>query len=58
MMNAFPPKYLEPARESSGSEMPLMNVSEYLQHLFAIGIRGCHRFSNRPITTIFEVSLS
>ena len=39
MMNEFPPKYLEVVRESSGSETPLMNVSEYLEHLFASGIK-------------------
>ena len=39
MMNEFPPKYLEVVRESSGSETPLMNVTEYLEHLFATGIR-------------------
>lgn len=38
MMNEFPPKYLHVVRESSGSEVPLMNVSEYLGHLFALGI--------------------
>jgi hypothetical protein len=38
MMNEFPPKYLEVARESSGGETPLMNVSEYLEHLAALGI--------------------
>ncbi|MBN1131272.1 MAG: hypothetical protein JXA71_19945 [Chitinispirillaceae bacterium] len=39
MMNEFPPKYMEAVRESSGSESPLMNASEYLEHLFAAGIR-------------------
>ena len=39
MMNEFPPKYLEAVREASGSESPLMNVSEYLEHLHAFGIR-------------------
>ena len=39
MMNEFPPKYLEVARESSGSETPLMNVTEYLEHLFSTGVR-------------------
>jgi len=39
MMNEFPPKYLEVVRESSGSETPLMNVSEYLEHLAALGIK-------------------
>jgi hypothetical protein len=39
MMNEFPPKYMDAVRESSGSVSPLMNVSEYLEHLFALGIR-------------------
>lgn len=39
MMNEFPPKYLEVIRESSGSDVPIVNVSEYLEHLFAVGIK-------------------
>ncbi len=39
MMNEFPPKFMEVVREASGSEVPLMTVSEYLEHLFALGIR-------------------
>lgn len=39
MMNEFPPKYLEVVRAASGSAVPLMNASEYLEHLFALGIR-------------------
>lgn len=39
MMNEFPPKYMDVVRESSGTETPLMNCSEYLEHLFAAGIR-------------------
>src|SRR5437773_275246 len=39
MMNEFPPKYLEVMRECSGSRTPAMNVTEYLEHLFAQGIR-------------------
>ncbi|KMQ52463.1 glycoside hydrolase family 57 [Chitinispirillum alkaliphilum] len=38
MMNEFPPKYQEVVREASHSETPLMNATEYLEHLFAIGI--------------------
>jgi hypothetical protein len=38
MMNEFPPKFLEVARESTGSRSPMMNVSEYLDHLYALGI--------------------
>lgn len=38
MMNEFPPKYLEVVRESSGMDRPLMNGTEYLEHLFASGV--------------------
>ncbi len=38
MMNEFPSKYQEVARESSGSDTPMMNATEYLEHLFALGI--------------------
>ncbi len=39
MMNEFPPKYHEAVRESSHSTTPIMNVTEYLEHLFASGIK-------------------
>jgi len=39
MMNEFPPKYFEVVREASGGEVPLLNVTEYLEHLFAQGVR-------------------
>src|SRR5271165_6242141 len=39
MMNEFPPKYFEVVRECSGSDTPLMNATEYLEHLFAMGIK-------------------
>jgi hypothetical protein len=38
MMNEFPPKFMEVARESSGSNTPMMNATEYLEHLSAMGI--------------------
>lgn len=38
MMNEFPAKYMEVMRESSGSETPALNVSEYLEYLEALGI--------------------
>ena len=38
MMNEFPPKYLEVVRESSDTDTPLMNGSEYLERLFAAGV--------------------
>jgi hypothetical protein len=39
MMNEFPSKYLEVMRECSGSRTPAMNATEYLEHLFASGVR-------------------
>ncbi len=39
MMNEFPPKYMEAVRAASGSDVPLMNASEYLEHLSALGIK-------------------
>lgn len=39
MMNEFPAKFMEVVRESGGSDVPLMNASEYLEHLFAMGVR-------------------
>jgi hypothetical protein len=39
MMNEFPPKYLEVVGACSGSRTPIMNVTEYLEQLFATGVR-------------------
>lgn len=39
MMNEFPPKYHDVVRECSGTETPLVNVTEYLEHLFALGVK-------------------
>jgi hypothetical protein len=39
MMNEFPGKFLDVVHEASGSDTPMMNVSEYLEHLFASGIK-------------------
>src|SRR4029450_7335056 len=38
MMNEFPPKYLQVVRECSGTPTPMVNVTEYLERLFATGI--------------------
>ncbi len=38
MMNEFPGKYMEVIRECSGSDTPAMNATEYLEHLFAMGV--------------------
>jgi hypothetical protein len=39
MMNEFPSKYLEVMRECSGSTTPAVNVTEYLEYLFTLGIQ-------------------
>jgi hypothetical protein len=39
MMNEFAPKYFDVVREASGGDVPLMNATEYLEHLFASGVR-------------------
>lgn len=39
MMNEFPPKYHDVVRECSGTDVPMMNVTEYLEQIFALGIR-------------------
>ena len=39
MMNEFPPKYFDVVGECSGSDAPLMNATEYLEHLFAIDVK-------------------
>jgi hypothetical protein len=49
MMNEFPPKYFDVVRGCSGSGTPLMNISEYLEHLFAIGVREEDRPLLQPL---------
>jgi hypothetical protein len=56
MMNEFPSKYFEVMRECSGSATPVMNVSEYLKHLFSMGITEkdfpeLHSAKNGPIVS-------
>ncbi len=38
MMNEFPPKFLEVVRNSSDTETPLVNGTEYIEYLFSKGI--------------------
>jgi Glycosyl hydrolase family 57 len=38
MMNEFPGKFMEVVREASGSNVPMVNVTEYLEHLADRGI--------------------
>ena len=39
MMNEFPPMFQQATAEASGSATPLMNVTEYLEQLYAMGIQ-------------------
>jgi hypothetical protein len=38
MMNEFPPKFLDVVRECSGSRTPIMNGTEYVEQLLALGL--------------------
>jgi hypothetical protein len=49
MMNEFPSKYEEVVRAASGSDVPLMNASEYLEHLWALGLRATDLPELQPI---------
>jgi hypothetical protein len=49
MMNEFPPKYLEVVRECSGSRTPMLNVTEYLEQLFASGIEPADLPAIQPL---------
>ncbi len=39
MMNEFPEKYKQATSESSGSETPAVNVTEYLEYLDSLGVK-------------------
>ena len=49
MMNEFPAKYIEVVQECFSSETPLINVSEYLDHLFATGVSESDLPSLQPV---------
>jgi hypothetical protein len=49
MMNEFPPKYLEVVRECSGSRTPMLNVTEYLEQLFATGLEPADLPTIQPL---------
>jgi hypothetical protein len=50
MMHEFPPRYLEVVRECSGSPTPILNVTEYLEQLFATGIQPGDLPTIRPLS--------
>jgi hypothetical protein len=49
MMNEFPSKYFELLRQASGSDVPLLNATEYLEHLFASGVRESELPEVQPV---------
>ena len=49
MMNEFPSKYMQTIEECSGSDVPAMNVSEYLEHLFAAGVAESDLAALQPV---------
>ena len=49
MMNEFPPKYSEVVGLASGTDVPLMNVSEYLEFLAGLGIVTNDYTTIRPL---------
>ncbi|HQT27480.1 MAG TPA: hypothetical protein PLK99_12940, partial [Burkholderiales bacterium] len=49
MMNEFPGKYMDVMREASHTETPAMNATEYLEHLFSLGITEADLPEVRPI---------
>ncbi|MBI4622039.1 MAG: glycosyl hydrolase family 57 [Verrucomicrobia bacterium] len=49
MMNEFPSKFMEAMRECTGSDTPAMNATEYLEHLFALGIQEKDLPAAQPI---------
>jgi hypothetical protein len=49
MMNEFPSKYVEVMREAGGSDVPPMNVTEFLEHLDGLG------FEDKEFPTIHPV---
>jgi len=49
MMNEFPGMFHQVAHESSGSDTPAMNATEYLEHLFSMGIKESDLPELQPI---------
>jgi hypothetical protein len=49
MMNEFPSRYLEVVRACSGSRTPMLNVTEYLEQLFATGVQPADLPATQPL---------
>ena len=49
MMNEFPGKYKDAIRESSGTQTPAVNVTEYLEYLDSLGVNEDNFPAIQPI---------
>jgi hypothetical protein len=49
MMNEFPSKFLDVMREASGSDVPPVNVAEYLEYITQLGIKETDFPQIRPL---------
>jgi hypothetical protein len=49
MMNEFPGKFFDVARESTGGGTPMLNVTEYLEYLAGLGVKTCDFPAVQPI---------
>jgi hypothetical protein len=50
MMNEFPPKYFEVIRECSGSAVPAVNVTAYLEALAGLGVTAADLPALQPLS--------
>jgi hypothetical protein len=49
MMNEFPGMFFQVASQATGSDVPMMNATEYLEHLFAMGIKEADLPTLQPL---------
>ena len=53
MMNEFPGKYHDVTRESSGTQTPAVNVTEYIEYLDSLGVNEEHFPAIQPVMQHF-----
>lgn len=53
MMNEFPGKYKDATRESSGTQTPAVNVTEYLEYIESLGVKEDNLPAIQPINQHF-----
>jgi hypothetical protein len=49
MMNEFPGKFFDVSRESTVSDTPMLNATEYLEYLFGMGVKTSDLPATQPI---------